>query len=98
MIEFIYDNIKYFKPFELEKSPNYKIVALNQFKQGKNVVAVFYITPEYLRLFDRRVYTGDCYISFDYKNTHYFELISKIPKKILIKMYSSINNRNLFYD
>ena len=42
MIEFIYDNIKYFKPFELEKSPNYKIVALNHFKQGKNVIAVFY--------------------------------------------------------
>lgn len=61
-------------------------------------IFVFYITPEYSRLFDRRVYTGDCYVSFDYKNTHYFELISKIPKKILIKMYSSINNRNLFYD
>jgi hypothetical protein len=42
MIEFIYDHIRYFRPFELEKSPNYKIVALNQFKQGKNVVAVFY--------------------------------------------------------
>ena len=63
-----------------------------------NDISVFYITPEYTRLFDRKIYTGDCYVSFDYKNTHYFELISKIPKKILIKMYSSINNRNLFYD
>lgn len=68
------------------------------YKSIDNDIFVFYITPEYSRLFDRRVYTGDCYISFDYKNTNYFELISKISKKILIKMYSSINNRNLFYD
>lgn len=62
-------------------------------------IFVFYITPEYSRLlFDRKVYTCDCYVNFNYKNTHYFELISKIPKKILIKMYSSINNKNLFYD
>jgi hypothetical protein len=62
-------------------------------------IFVFYITPEYLRrVFDRIIYTGDYYVSFNYKDTHYFELISKIPKKILIKMYSSINNRYLFYD
>jgi hypothetical protein len=68
------------------------------YKNIDNDIFVFYITPEYSRAFDRKVYTGDCYVSFDYKNTHYFELISKIPKKILIKMYSSINNKNLFYD
>ena len=56
-------------------------------------IFVFYITPAHTRLSD-----GDYYVSFNYKNTHYFELISQIPKKILIKMYSSINNNNLFYD
>jgi hypothetical protein len=41
MIEFIYDHIKYFKSFELLKSPNYKVVALNYLKD-KNVGATFY--------------------------------------------------------
>lgn len=68
------------------------------YKRIDDDIFVFCITPEYSRLFDRRVYTGDYYVSFNYKNTYYVELISKIPKKILIKMYSSINNRYLFYD
>lgn len=63
------------------------------YKNIDNDIFVLYITPAHTRLFD-----GDYYVSFDYKNTHYFELISQIPKKILIKMYSSINNKNLFYD
>lgn len=42
MIEFIYDHIKYFKPFESSKSPGWIIKNLGYFKQEKNVVATFY--------------------------------------------------------
>ena len=42
MIEFIYDHIKYFEPFELEKSPGWTIKSLFRFKNQINVIATLY--------------------------------------------------------